>query len=166
MDEVYLFPTTERDFDDYYAVRSDPTDVYWNGFTSPPEKESFRQGFLNRTADARFSEPEDRRNYLIKTKDDNLTVGFIQLIRREGYIDLGYSVLQSFQGRGYATLALMQGINLALQFSDTICLRIRDDNYASQRVAAKCGFIPTEKYICRTYPVVGNVKLRKYILSR
>lgn len=164
MERIYLHPTTEKDFEDYYRVRCDPTDVYWNGFTSKPEYESFKVGFMKRTGYARFSEPEDRRNYLIKTIGDDITLGFVQLIMRADCVYLGYSILQLFQGNGYATEALRLGIKLACSYSNQICLNIRDDNIASQRVAQKCGFVPTEKYIEREYPTAGIVRLRKYIL--
>lgn len=165
MSGIYLYPTSERDFDDYYMVRSDPDDVYWNGFSSPPEKDSFRQGFLKRTADARFEEPEDRRNYLIKETETDLTIGFVQLIRREDAVEIGYSVLHDFQGRGYATQALKMGIELANEFHLPIFVSIREDNIPSQRVAIKNGFRKTEVYKINKCYNAGDVKLFKYILE-
>jgi len=161
---VFLKPTTTEDFEEYYQVRSDPTDIYWNGYTSKPERESFQLGFLKRTASARFENPGDRRNYLIQTVEDNTTVGFLQLIMRENAVEIGYSVSQPYQRKGYASAALNMGIELAKEFRFPIKVSIRDDNIASQKVALRNGFLPTENYEERKYPVVGRIKLRDYLL--
>lgn len=160
--QIYLKPTDENDFEEYYRLRSDPTDIYWNGYTKAPEKEFFRNLFKDRTAFSRFEEPEDRRNYLIKVSDINQTVGFVQLIRREYFIEIGYSVSEDYQGKGYATEALHQGINLAREYGMPLVLTIRDDNLASQCVAKKNGFIRTNKFIEKEYPEVGIIRLREY----
>ena len=165
MSDIYLYPTSEKDFEDYYLVRSDPDDVYWNGYSSAPEKESFREGFLKRTANARFEEPEDRRNYLIKETESGLTVGFVQLIRRENAVEIGYSVSHSFQGRGYATQALNLGIELAKEFVLPIIVSIREDNIPSQRVAIKNGFKKRSDFKIKNCYKAGEVKLFKYILE-
>ena len=84
------------------------------------------------------------------------------MIWREDGIEIGYSITEQYQRLGYATQALQQAIPLARKYSCNIMLRIRDDNIASQRVASKCGFSRTEKYIEKEYPVAGKVKLRVY----
>ena len=162
--ELYLKPTTAEDYDIYYAIRCSPGDVYWNGYLSAPDKEDFRKIFLRRLGDARFEQPEDRRLFLIqvRTENDDNSVGFLQLIKREDGIDIGYTVTEANQKRGYATTALKLGIQLAKQFDDNIYVQIRDDNIPSQHVALKCKFIRTEEYTEHEYPKVGKVKLRKY----
>lgn len=165
MQIVYLYPTTENDFDDYYMVRSDPDDIYWNGYTNPPEKEGFKKGFLKRTASARFEQPEDRRNYLIKETVSDLTVGFVQFIRKEDCVEIGYSVSNPFQKRGYATQALAQGIKLAEEFGLPLIVRIREDNIPSQKVALKNGFVKTDELTEKTVGV-GTIVLRTYALKR
>ena len=166
MGSIYLHPTVAADFEDYYTVRSDPGDVYWNGYASAPEKESFRRGFLVRTAGARFEVPEDRRNYLIKETRTNDTAGFIQLIRRESAVEVGYSVMEEYQRRGYASEALRQAVALASEFGLPIIVRIRDDNIASQSVAGKNGFCATAEYVEKDYYGAGTVKLRTYVLKQ
>lgn len=161
--ELYLKPTQAEDYDAYYTIRCSPGDIYWNGYTAPPDKETFRQLFLQRLGDAPFEKPEDRRLFLICVREDAgaLTVGFLQLIKREDGIDIGYTVAEAYQHHGYATEALRQGIALAQTFREPIYVQIRDDNTASQKVAGKCGFRPTEEYTEHDYPGAGIVKLRK-----
>lgn len=160
--EIYLKATNESDFEEYYRVRSDPTDIYWNGYTTAPEKDCFRELFKERTAFSRFEKPEDRRNYLIKKCITEDTIGFVQLIRRKDAIEIGYSVLKDYQGMGYATEALYQGVKYARQYKLPIIVMIRDDNFASQCVAKKNGFIGTDSFVEKEYPEIGVIKLRKY----
>lgn len=162
--DVFLHPTTEEDFEDYYMVRSDSSDVFWNGYDSAPEKESFKNLFMGKTAHSRFEEAEDRRNYLVKKKDSEKTIGFVQLTRKENSIEIACSILSEYQGRGLGTQALRLAVKLALQYEEEIFVSIRDDNIPSQKIAQKVGFCRTESYTERQYPMVGKVKLRKYVL--
>ena len=169
MDCITLKATTAADFEDYYKIRCSPADVFWNGYTSIPEKNSFRQLFLQRLASSPFVEPEDRNLYLIclpvNSQEETAKIGFIQLIKRADAVEIGYSVLEAYQGKGYATQALRLGIELARKYAEHIIVRIRDDNVASQKVALKCGFCRTDVYAEKEYPKSGIVKLRTYQLE-
>lgn len=167
MQEIRLKGTAADDYDDYYKIRCSPGDIYWNGYTGAPQKEGFRELFLNRLSTARFEQPEDRRLYLIELADatGERPVGFVQLIRREDGVDIGYTVVEEYQGRGYATKALALGVELARAFGERIYVQIRDDNRASQAVARKCGFRATDEYTVHDYPGCGEVKLRKHVLA-
>ena len=160
---LWLKPTTADDYEEYYRIRCSPADIFWNGYSSQPDKVSFRTVFLKRLGNAPFENTEDRRLYLIKI-EDGVSVGFLQLIKRKDGIDIGYSVIEEYQRHGYATRALIAGIELAHELDNRIYVQIRDDNIASQGVAMKCGFVRTEEYTFRFYPQVGEVKLRKYRL--
>ena len=165
--KVILKPAAENDFEDYYMIRSCPGDIYWNGYEKKPDKEKFRIGFLKRLGNSRLEAAEDRRNYLIQLKNgenEAISIGFIQLIKREDGIDIGYTVIEDYQGHGYATKALKLGIELAKLNDQRVFVQIRDDNIASQSVARKCGFIRTDEYSIHEYPKAGIIKLRKYRL--
>lgn len=164
--EINLIPTTVGDYDAYYKIRCSPSDIYWNGYKSKPDKEKFRELFLGRLGNARFEETEDRRLYLIRLICENKyeNIGFVQLIKRNDGIDIGYSVIEEYQRHGYATQALKLAVEIVKDFNSPIYVQIRDDNVASVGVAKKCGFSYTDEYIVCDYPVVGRIKLRKYRL--
>lgn len=100
----------------------------------------------------------------ISDKDDVDNIGFVQLINRSDCIDIGFTVTEEYQGKGYATQALRLGIEIAKKMDHRIYVQIRDDNIASQCVAKKCGFVETDEYEKNEYPDVGIIKLRKHRL--
>ena len=166
MQKISLKEMIEDDYDDYYIIRSSPADIYWNGYVDKPNKEEFKKLFLQRLGNASFEKEEDKRLYLIQLECEDVVynIGFIQLTKREDGTDIAYTVVEKFQGYGYATEALKLGINQAKEFGDNIYVQIRDDNIPSQKVAKKCGFVATDEYIENKYPKVGIVKLRKHRL--
>lgn len=166
MGRIILAGARSSDFDEYYRIRCSPADIYWNGFTSAPESSSFKELFLSRTVDSRFELPEDRNLYFIRLVENGssfINVGFIQLIKHENSVEIGYSITEEYQGNGYATEALCKAVELAKPYSDRIIVKIRDDNIASQKVAIKSGFIRTDTYIEKIYPVAGRIRLRTYL---
>lgn len=62
-----------------------------------------------------------------------------------GVVEIGYGVLEEYQGQGYATEAVGVAVNWALQQPSVTCVEAETepDNRASQRVLGKCGFLPS-----------------------
>ena len=164
---VFLRMAEADDFGEYYRIRCSPADIYWNGYTDKPDKESFRKLYMERIASAPFCKKEDRRIYLIEVEDKmgiKIVVGFVQFILHDESIEIGYSVIEEYQRCGIATKALGLAIEIAKSFYQRIFVSIRDDNIASQRTAMKNGFLRSSEYIENQYPYVGVMKLRRYYL--
>ena len=158
---VKIIPTKADDYDEYYRIRCSPADIFWNGHPSKPVYENFKKVFLARIQAAPFDKPGDGKIFLIQN-EEMINVGFTQLIRKEDCIEIGYSIVEDYQKRGYATDALNLAIPLAQQFFKKVIICIRDDNIASQKVALKNQFIRTNSFIIKDYPMTGKVKLRTY----
>ena len=62
-----------------------------------------------------------------------------------GMAEIGYGILEEYQGQGYATEAIGAAVNWALRQSGVtrVEAETEPDNLASQRVLEKCGFLPT-----------------------
>ena len=62
-----------------------------------------------------------------------------------GVVEIGYGVLEEYQGQGYATEAVRAAVDLALQQPGVTLVEAETepDNRASQRVLEKCGFLPS-----------------------
>ena len=62
-----------------------------------------------------------------------------------GMAEIGYGILEEYQGQGYATEAVGAAVDWALQQPGVTCVEAETepDNLASRRVLEKCGFLPT-----------------------
>ena len=62
-----------------------------------------------------------------------------------GMAEIGYGILEEYQGQGYAAEAVGAAVNWALQQLGVTRVEAETalDNRASQRVLEKCGFLPT-----------------------
>ena len=62
-----------------------------------------------------------------------------------GTTEIGYGILEEYQGQGYATEAVDAAVNRALQQPGVtrVEAETEPDNRASRRVLEKCGFLPT-----------------------
>ena len=62
-----------------------------------------------------------------------------------GVVEIGYGILEEYQGQGYATEAIDATVVWALKQSNVtrVEAETEPDNRASQRVLEKCGFLPT-----------------------
>lgn len=62
-----------------------------------------------------------------------------------GVVEIGYGILEEYQGQGYATEAVGAAVHWALQQPGVkrVEAETEPDNRASRRVLEKCGFLPT-----------------------
>ena len=63
-------------------------------------------------------------------------------LRGDGSAEIGYGILEAFQGQGYATEAVQAACRWAFGHTEVTSLEAETDagNAASQRVLEKCGF--------------------------
>ena len=63
----------------------------------------------------------------------------------KGMTEIGYGILEEYQGQGYATEAVGAAVHWALQQPGVkrVEAETEPDNRASRRVLEKCGFLPT-----------------------
>ena len=66
-------------------------------------------------------------------------------LEANGMVEVGYGILEEYQGQGYATEAVGAAMIWALKQPDVIRVEAETepDNLASQRVLEKCGFLPS-----------------------
>lgn len=65
-------------------------------------------------------------------------------LSQKGCVEIGYGVQPEYEGRGLMTEAVIAMVRWALQQAGVCCVEAETeaDNYASQRVLQKAGFIP------------------------
>ena len=162
LSRVRLVGASLGDFDDYYRIRCEPSDIYWMGHTSAPDYQMIYGVFSERLGPKTLLNIGDKVIYMAKDANDE-TVGFAMLSLTDSGIEIGISLFQNKQGMGFGTEIISEIVALADKYQLTLFARIRDDNTASQKIFLKNGFIRTEQYEMIEYPMVGYVAFRKYI---
>ena len=69
-------------------------------------------------------------------------------LRPDGVTEIGYGIIDEYQGRGCASEAVQAAAKWALQHPETAAVEAETEpgNKASQRVLEKCGFTPKGDY--------------------
>jgi len=99
--------------------------------------------------DGYLAHPEQGEWYAIwlVTRHDGVQVGDLSFkgLNEDGSAEIGYGIIDEFQGQGYATEAVKAAVNWALKQAGVLRVEAEteQDNTASQRVLAKCGFVPS-----------------------
>lgn len=135
------------------------SDVEATRFMSWPRHESLAEtrAFLS------FSEAEWQRwpagPYLIASRATGELVGSCGFAFSEASrADVGYILMPSMWGRGYATEALAGQVEAALRHLDAVTLEaaVHPDNVMSLRVLAKCGFVADASPVPAPFPNLGG----------
>ena len=96
-----------------------------------------------------LSHPKDREWYAmwIIEKTDGTRIGDLCFkgLTPAATAEIGYGILEAYQGQGYATEAVQAAAAWALSHPAlrAVEAETEPDNAASRRVLARCGFLPT-----------------------
>jgi [ribosomal protein S5]-alanine N-acetyltransferase len=127
----------------YHLAPEWPLDVYKQFF--PYKIERF----------SKYPRENEWEGVIIDRKDQLIVgdMGFKGGPNEEGTIDLGYSIVPSYQGKGYATEMGRAMVEWALTHSDVkkVIATCNPDNVASIRVLEKIGFKRTKQTVESIY---------------
>ena len=68
--DITIQEAEEKDFEDYYKIRCEKTDIYWMGFEAAPEYNGLKKCFMKRIKGTSFKENGDKRIYMITYTDE------------------------------------------------------------------------------------------------
>ncbi|MEV0404725.1 GNAT family N-acetyltransferase [Actinoallomurus sp. NPDC050550] len=126
--------------DEVTAVVNGARSAYWAD-DFPAEGDRVIAGFISEHPDDTLGE---FGHHLIIERDSGLVVGSIGLFwpPSDGILEIGYGVVDSRHGRGYATEATRAMVERALTAPGvhTVSAGVEPTNPASVRVLEKCGF--------------------------
>lgn len=158
---VFLRNAKEEDFQYYFDLKCEKSDIYWMGFEKAPDRDKLFNIFRDRV---KIETPEIGEKRIKVIISDELVVGYVQYTFNEKEIELGIGISEKNQNCGIGTIALKLILQDCRNDKRIIFARVRDDNLASQKIFEKNGFRPTEIIEKVFYPNVNKViNLRKYI---
>ena len=132
-EEIILRKTTITDLEHFFIFQLDKESNYLAAFTSkdPTDKSAYLEKhtkFLN-----------DRSIHSETVIVDNVIAGSIAKFEMEGKAEITYWMDRKFWGKGIATKALKDF--LLIENARPLFGRVAFDNFASQKVLEKCGFV-------------------------
>lgn len=140
-ERLILRPMSGEDRDFIFELYNRPKFVQYIGNRNVNTIEDAENYILNRFA------PQIERlgfgNYLLITKDTNEKIGAVGIFEREGLdiVDIGYSLLEEFEGKGYAYEAAQKVKSIGMEEFGLpkISAIISKDNLSSQKLIEKLG---------------------------
>ena len=149
-DRLVLFPYTKENlalfnndlasFEETYGV------VYWG-----EELDYLLAGFLRRLEREIADDPENYlffTEFLIVLRENSHVIGSIDFkyVPRGGVTEVGYGMNPSYTGHGYMTEALTAFLGFGKSLGiRTVRADTRKDNFKSQNVLKRCGFVFTHE---------------------
>ena len=130
---VILRKTQEPDLGFFFQFQLDEEAKYLAAFTSkdPTDKEVYITKYTKHCNDAAIN----MQTILV----DETIAGSIARFEMDGNAEITYWIDKNFWGNGIATTALK--IFLTTENTRSIFARVAFDNFGSQRVLEKCGFV-------------------------
>ncbi len=132
-DNIILTKTEEDDLNTLFHFQIDKEGIYLAAFTpnDPNDKNAYIEKY------SKFLTDPTINMLTIKLNDE--IVGSISKFIMEGENEITYWIDRKFWGQGIATTALKDF--LIIEQSRPIFGRVAFDNYGSQKVLEKCGFV-------------------------
>ena len=157
---------TLADFEKYYLLRQDETNIYWTGYQVAPKREKLFDWY-------KINVESPNRNFFIFFEDSNEKeiVGYLyidKIIDVPAEVTVSYGVYSKMAGSGYGKKINSFGVDFVKNFLPQISNMgawIAQDNIASLKCIEKNGYRKTD--ISKTVEFAGGeIKtFYKYILS-
>lgn len=150
------------DFDFFYDLKCEESNIYWTGHGSKPARENLFSFFSKAIEQA--GEKEARKMYIIE--DDDQKVGHLYIIPMGEYFELATAISEKYQRKGYARKAIMLGMEEGKRMGFTKMRdAIREDNVASMRAYKACGVTVLDEYRMMYIPQLGK-EIKMYYMEK
>ena len=135
--DIKLRPTEITDLDTLFQFQLDKEGGYLAAFM--PKDPTDKTAYINKYTKLLDDPTVNNQTILL----DNIIVGSIAKFVMEGNTEITYWIDRKFWGQGIATKALNEF--LAIETVRPIFGRVAFDNFGSQKVLEKCGFVKIGK---------------------
>lgn len=126
-----------EDFEDYYSIRSEKTNLFWTGYDKAPNIVKFKEWFKNRILE------KDKTLYLLIC--NKKCIGSLNIDFYGDFALIGYSVKESYTGKGIGTFIVDNAIKILMKHKEISLVKawINFQNISSIKVIEKNKFFRT-----------------------
>lgn len=162
LDEISFIKGVLEDYDFYYELKSEPSNIYWSGHKNRPDYNNFKIWYIENVIN------EQIIFHFICWNGKKVGALYFS-INNAICINYGIAVSERVQGRGIASLAVNKFIDI-IKFKYTSCKQIRflirEDNVASIKIHEKLGFQRTGKNEYKFLESDGReIKMEEWIID-
>ena len=146
---------TLEDFDFFYDLKCEESNIYWTGHDEKPKRENL-YGFFKSAID-NVAGRETRKIFIVE--NDSIPVGHLYVIPdlETNSFELAPAVSEKYRGKGYAKKAIELGLQIGQEYGfSKLFTSIREDNTASLKVFAACGAKLLPEYRMVYIPKLGK----------
>ncbi len=140
LSDICLVSATIEEYDFYYNLKCEESNIYWTGHDKKPDYNSFKNWYVDNVLSKKLS------FYIIKWRDVNVGAIYYNMVSNDFCNYLGLAITEKVQGKGIATLAVTKFIeHIRMIYPDCtkIGFYIREDNTVSQNIHKKLGCVKT-----------------------
>lgn len=140
---VSIRKATLTDFDFFYEIKCEETNIFWTGHLEKPEKDNLFSFFESAIKDA--MNYNSRKIYIVE--DDMNKIGYLYIIPSNESFELSSAISHKYQKKGYGKKAIMLGLEEGKKMGfKRMVSSIREDNIASLKAYTACGVVVTDEY--------------------
>lgn len=149
------------DYDDFYAIKADKSNIEWGGFLEAPDYNNFKNWY-----EAQMKS-DIRTIYLVYLDEKCVAFFYIDRINETSFELSSSGVLSDYCGRGIGTYTVKARLEIIKGQGGKTCETwISENNIAYYRRFEKLGFVKTEDYQIRELPQLGGKhRFFKYVLE-
>jgi len=159
-DDISLVPGNINDFEFYYSLKCEQSNIIWSGFIGKPEREKLLSWYKNNVLDKMCE------FFIIKYNNIDVGALYFKFNSTEICEFLGIGISEKYQGKGIAVFALKRFIEYIVNnypFCKIITTLIREDNLKSQQAFKRAGFSFSgkieDKYL---YSIGHKIKMQRF----
>ena len=135
---ISLRLATLDDFEFFYNLKCEPSNVYWTGHGEKPNRESLYTFFSKAVENAQ--KKDTRKIFIVENENDKVGHLYIIPANDGNSFELAPAISEKYCGRGYARQVIEQGLELGRRYGyKRLFTSIREDNIASIKAFASCG---------------------------
>jgi len=165
-DRLYMRPFEASDARGLFLLNKDPEVMRYTGDLPFKDVDEARRFAIDYVTDPQSQFVKFNMGRLAAVrKEDNAFIGWagFKYHAQNDFIDMGYRLMQSYWGKGYATELAARVVQHGFQNHNMneIIAHVHEDNIGSQRVVEKIGMHLAHKFLW-----AGKLPARHYTISK
>lgn len=160
--KISIRKASDKDFDFFYKLRCEYTNIFWTGHSKPPEYQKLKEWYDKTLSDGH------KIIYIASYSCQDIGYLYLDIIKNN-LVEIAIGISEDFQGKGLGYYVLNEFCKMILNDYNKpeINAWIFESNEASKRIFTKNGFYPTKERRKVFFPLKNRYETQvKYVYRR